>query len=274
MYIILNGNLINTEEGYISPISEGYLYGYGLFETLKVVDGNIFFLEEHLLRMIKGCSELNMEFDYDLKIIKEYCDELIRAIGADCGSIKILYSKNKEEYDLLIYTGDNLYTEERYIKGFEVCFAEGRRNPFEKLTYIKSNNYLGNIIEKRNSIDKGYEEAIFLNIDNKVSEGTYTNIFFVKDDCIFTPSIQCGILSGIMRNKVILLMNDLNLNLDIGEYDKEDIMDADEVFLTNSLMEIMPVSRLEDQKFNLKENHITQLLSKKYFDTHYTFVYI
>ena len=75
-----------------------------------------FFLEEHLERMIKGCVELNMAFDYDLKFIKEYCDKLIIANKVDFGSIKILYSKNKEEYNLAIYTGDNLYIYYRNIK--------------------------------------------------------------------------------------------------------------------------------------------------------------
>lgn len=272
MYVMFNEKLTDSQEGFISATSEGFAYGYGLFETLKVVNGNIFFLEEHLDRMIKGCIELNMPFDYDLKRIKKYCEELVLANNFCSGSIKILYSKNKEKCDLIIYTGDKSYAKERYEKGFEVCFAEGKRNPFEKLVHIKTNNYLGNVIEKQNAKGKGWDEAVFLNVYDKICEGTCTNIFFVKNDFIFTPSIQCGILPGIMRDKIIFLIEELNLNLVVDEFSPSDILNADEVFLTNSLMEIMPVSRLEAKNYNLEEYHMTQILKNKFVDSYYQFL--
>lgn len=272
MYISLNGNLIKESDAFISTNSEGFQYGYGLFETLKVVDGKIFFIEEHLARLKKGCKALNIGLDYDLKLIQKYAYKLIHENNTVFGAIKILYAKNKDGYDLLMTTRKNPYTKERYEKGFKLCFATTKKNPYAKLTYIKSNNYLENILVKAEALKKGYDEGIFLNVHDKISEGTYTNIFFVKNKIIHTPSISCGILEGIMREKIIDLINKWNLTLKIGEFNKEDLLDADEIFLTNSLMELMPVSQLEHKVFPLSNNLMTKRLQEIFHGLYYNLI--
>ncbi|QEK11030.1 4-amino-4-deoxychorismate lyase [Crassaminicella thermophila] len=269
MCISFNGTLIKSKETCISPESEAFLYGYGIFETLKIHCGKIFFIDEHLERLKKGCKELNIKLDYDLKKIQKYCYNLINSNSMVFGALKILYAKNKDQYNLLLFTRENIYTEEKYKKGFHICFADTKKNPYSKLTYIKSNNYLENILEKQKAKENGYDEAIFLNVLNKISEGTYTNIFFIKNNILYTPATECGILPGIMRNKIIDLIYKLNLNLKIGTFNKADLFNADEIFLTNSLMDIMPVSQLENKVFDLSKNYVTKLLQKSFYNLYY-----
>lgn len=269
MYISLNGELINSKKNLISANGEGFNYGYGLFETIKLVDGKLFFIEDHFERFKKGCFQLNINLDYDLETIKDFVNKLVLSNKIFTGSVKMLYAKNINQYDLLITIKENYYTEDKYKKGFKICFAQSRRNPYSKLTYIKSNNYIENILEKDAALKNGYNEAIFLNIDDNISEGTYTNIFFVKDTIVYTPSIPSGILPGIMRDKIIELIKLISLELKVGTYTKKDLLNADEIFLTNSLMEIMPVSKVEDKELNLASNKITKLMRGKFFSFYY-----
>lgn len=272
MYISLNGNLIDSRYGFINLNSEGFQYGYGLFETLKVVHGKIFFIKDHIKRLKRGCEELNIGIDYDLKEIQNYIEKLIQKNNIVFGAIKILYAKNKEKYDLFISSRKNPYTKERYEKGFKLCFAATKKNPHTKLSYVKSNNYLENILEKENALKNGFDEAIFLNINDKISEGSYTNIFFIKNKIIYTPSISCGILPGIMREKIIDLIHKSNLTLEIGEFNKEDLFNSDEIFITNSLMDIMPICQLEHKMFTLSNKHMTKLLQEKFHHLYYNFM--
>ncbi|WZL72894.1 aminotransferase class IV [Clostridiaceae bacterium 35-E11] len=270
MYLSLNGQILQPENACIPYASEGLQYGYGLFETIKIYKGEMLFIKEHLERFQKGCQVLNIPIHYDINLIRKYCNQLISVNNIDFGALKILYTKNKNIYHLCITTRQSPYIKEKYIKGFALCFAASRKNPYASLTYIKSNNYLENILEKQKSAEKNCEEAIFLNTNHQISEGTYTNIFFVKDDTIYTPSVNCGLLPGIMRSKVMDLIQRLRLPLKVGAYDPASLLAADEIFVTNSLMDIMPVSQLEDIRFDLSNNPITQRLRSefsKYYDS-------
>lgn len=273
MYISVNGSLLKEKEICISPMSGGYMYGYGLFETVKVYEGKAIFIEEHIERLIKGCEELKLKINNHLNSIKEYCDEFILANNLKFGAIKVLYAKNTENYDLIISFRKIIYNEEKYHKGFKLCFANTKKNPYSTLVYVKSNNYLENILEKQRAVDNGYDEAIFLNVNNKISEGTLANIFFVKDKVIYTPSVNCGLLPGIMRDKVMGLVNKLQLDLRIGEFERNELLQADEIFITNSLMDIMPVSKLENREFHIAQNEITQLLMNEYKKIYNSFNY-
>lgn len=269
MNLLLNGKLINSMESYLSVNGEGFNYGYGLFETIKLVDSKIFFIEEHFERLKKGCYELNMQLDYDLETLKDFATKLVLSNGILSGSVKMLYVKNNSKYDLIITTKENTYTPDKYEKGFEICFASNRKNQYAKLTYIKSNNYLENLLEKDAAVKNGYNEAIFLNTEDKISEGTYTNIFFVKDNVIHTPSVSCGILPGIMREKIIDLINTFPFQLMIGAFSREALLHADEIFLTNSLMEILPVARVENKTLSLANNKITRALRERFYNYYY-----
>lgn len=269
MYISVNGVLLNQNSPCILPESQGFVYGYGLFETLKIHGGKILFFHEHLERLKSGCETLNIFMKYDENMIKNYCYELIRTNKLSFGAIKILYSKNNKDYDLIISNRDIKYEDELYEKGFYLGFTEIKRNPYTRLTYVKSNNYLENILAREEGIEKGDDEVIFLNVEGKICEGAISNIFFVKNEIIHTPSISCGLLPGIMREKIIELAKKLKLEMKVGQYSKVDLLNADEIFVTNSLMDIMPVSKLGNKTLDLKKNMVTQVLQSEFKRLYY-----
>ena len=146
MYISINGSLLKEKDVCISPMNGGYMYGYGLFETIKVFQGKALFMEEHIQRLISGCGEVKLKIDNHLYRIKEYCEVFILANNIKFGAIKVLYAKNTEDYDLIISWRKIIYTDERYHKGFRICFANTKKNPYSTLVYVKSNNYLENVL--------------------------------------------------------------------------------------------------------------------------------
>ncbi|SHK01801.1 4-amino-4-deoxychorismate lyase [Caminicella sporogenes DSM 14501] len=263
MYVFFDGKIINDEKINISSMSESILYGYGLFETIKVCRGKMYFFDEHINRMKAGCKLIDLDFMLDIKNIKMSCEEIIKANELKFGAIRISYLKNNESYYILITVRNNIYTEDIYDKGFKLCFSNIKRNPYSPIVKVKSNNYIENILARKKAHDRGYNEALFLNVYDKICEGTVSNIFFIKDKEIYTPSLKCGILEGIVRDKVIEIVQNLNIKINFGEYEKDMLYEADEIFLTNSLMDIMPVSEIEGRKINLKNNKITRLLMKE-----------
>ncbi|KNF09204.1 aminotransferase, class IV [Gottschalkia purinilytica] len=264
MYISINGKIVEDKNSSISPMSEGYMFGYGLFETIKVVNSKMCFLEEHIERLKKSCKKIGLEFNFNIKEIENRAYKILEKNKLNIGAIKIVYSKNGEENYLIITTRKSSYTENNYKVGYKICFSDIRRNPDSILPYIKSVNYMENIIAKKIGNEKGYEEVIFLNTKNKIAEGSVSNIFFIKNDILFTPSIECGILPGITRDKVIDIAKELDVKVNIGEFSKDELLNADEVFITNSLMDIMPISNIDNKLFNIEKNIITCKIMNKY----------
>ncbi|SET33688.1 4-amino-4-deoxychorismate lyase [Natronincola peptidivorans] len=266
MYISINGQLIPLKQASINLDSEGFIYGYGLFETIKFQENRIHYFQEHLERMKISLKKINMSLEIEDPVVEQYCQELIKANQLSSGVLRITCVKEKEKTRLIVSTRENHYKKEDSQRGFRITFTDAKRNPYALLTYIKSNNYMENHLVRQQALAQGYQEAVYVNIYDKLCEGSLSNIFFVKGDTIFTPSISCGLLPGIMRQRIIELIKALKLNIEIGEYTKQDLMMAEEVFVTNSLLEIMPVAEIDGKKLDLNANTITQELIKQYGD--------
>lgn len=264
MYISVNGLLIEDYKGCISPMSEAYSFGYGVFETIKVIDRKLLFFEEHMNRMAYACKLLNLKENIEINHLKKYCDELLFANLVESTVLKIFCGKDKENTDTIITTRKNAYQEENYCNGFKLCFAETKRNPYSPLTYIKASSYLENIYEKQRGLSLGFDEVLFLNVHDRIAEGSISNVFYVKDSTLYTPDVDCGILPGILREKIVDIVQALGIPLKVGKFTKNEILKADEIFITNSVLEIMPVSQLEERRLILTKNSTTQLIMKAY----------
>ncbi|ABR48318.1 aminotransferase, class IV [Alkaliphilus metalliredigens QYMF] len=266
MYILMNGQLIGEGEGHLSPSGEALFYGYGLFETLKYHNKKIFFLREHLERLTLGCRKLDLQLKIEEALIEEWAYQLIQANQLPTGTLKITCIKSQDHVDVILSIRKNVYTNKDYEQGFKLCFTEVKRNPYSILTYIKSNNYLENLLVRKEALAQGYHEVVFTNVHGKICEGAISNIFFVREGILYTPAVECGILEGIMRNKILEIARGLDLRVEAGGYTEEDLLKAEEVFITNSLLEIMPVVEIEGKQFNLHKNIVTQTLRKQYED--------
>ena len=169
------------------------------------------------------------------------------------------------ERNTIITTRQIPYKGSDYENGYSLGLSEVRRNAYSNLTYIKSFNYVENIIERGIIIDKGYNEALFLNTDGLLSEGAVSNIFFIKNGIIYTPKIKCGLLPGIVREFVIQNSSAMGFNVEEGEFTYDQLLDAEGVFITNSIMGIMKVSKIDDKVLN-QSTVVSEI--KRYYDTY------
>lgn len=260
-YISCNGK-VTVESSF--PIDPGYLFGYGLFETLKVYNHKIIHFQEHMKRLSNCSPKIGLEYQLKDSQVHEYCKELIAYNKINNGALRITYSKGTQGNNLIVTSRENPYTDEIIEKGFALKTSVSKRNETSRLVSVKSNNYLENLLILNSVKEQGYNEALLYNTKGFLAEGTMSNIFFIKNDRIFTPALKNGILSGIIRDKVNQLAKRLDIPLEEGNYREYDLMSADEIFITNSLMEIMPVRLLDQQEFKMDENSVTNDLIEKY----------
>lgn len=236
--MLINGES-NKDEIYID---NGFHFGEGLFETMLVHNNNILFLKEHIKRLNEGLKIIGIN-----KKIEE--EEVIAALGklkSKDGVLKLVVS---EKNNVFAWRKNN-YTVDMYNRGFKLKISKLKRNKYSTTTYLKSLNYLDNILENKKCKEEGYNEVIFLNTDNEITEGSISNIFFIKNNIIYTPSVDCGLLDGTIRKYILK-----NYTVLQGKFSKKELMEADEVFLTNSVMGIMRVSEIESNIF--KEKRVT-----------------
>jgi 4-amino-4-deoxychorismate lyase len=234
-------------EGKIN-LDSGYFFGRGVFETILIKDKPIF-LEEHISRLNEGIKILNI----GEKVIQEDILNVINKNDIKYCGLKIVVT----EKNIVLEKRDIHYKYDDYLKGFSLKLSNLNRNSKSKLSYIKSINYLENILEREEALKNGYNEVLFLNENGYLSEGSMSNIFIIRDKEIYTPSIKCGLLPGIVRNFLVKEYRIIEKELTI-----EDAMMADEIFITNSLLGIMGISRFENRV--LTENKITIMLRKEY----------
>lgn len=238
--IIFNEDKINLDSG--------YFFGRGVFETILVKDKPIF-LKEHISRLNEGIKILNLGD----KVIEEDILNIINKHNIKYCGLKIVVT----EKNIVLEKRDIPYKSDDYLKGFSLKLSNINRNSKSKLSYIKSINYLENILEREEALNNGYNEVLFLNEKGFLSEGSMSNIFIVIDKEIYTPSIKCGLLPGIVRNFLIKEYKIIEKELTL-----EDIMMADEIFITNSLLGIMRISKFGNRI--LTENKITIMLREEY----------
>lgn len=249
MYLSVQGEIIEETAFHISPFCDAVMYGAGIFETLKFEADAFYFVEEHLLRLRKSALDLGMDLPYTDEQIIGYLHCLIEKQQIRSGVAKINLMCECKGTILIITTRENHYTQEQYRSGFRLKVSDFRRNENSKLVGIKSDNYFENILEFRQAKQEGWDEVLFLNTKDRLTECSMSNIFFFRRGILYTPSEECGILNGIVRSKVLNLSKEIGIKVRTGEYAMNDLIDADEVFLTNSVMEIMPVVQIDKKIF-------------------------
>ncbi|MDD6176937.1 MAG: aminotransferase class IV [Succinivibrionaceae bacterium] len=254
MFIIndLETNNLNPLEGEIFKIIlNSGSHGLGVFETIKLVPtitsggANLSltaeYLDEHLLRMENSLKATNLyPNDWDKEKVKFETLNFIKRIPQVPCALKItLYFENQENTVLYFSHENRVYTKEMLEKGFHLTLGKLIRNPSLLNVNHKTLATLDNILELRRVRKLGFNEAVLLNSDGFVAEGTISNIFIKKDGVIYTPPLSAGILPGIMRAQIIKKKKEQGKKVIEKLFTFNELKDADEIFLTNSLMGIM-----------------------------------
>ncbi|MEL7566936.1 MAG: aminotransferase class IV [Dehalobacterium sp.] len=262
MNIWINGEILSEPKAVINVQEESVRYGYGLFETIRIYHGNPFLLSRHLERMHQSTEILGFTPIYPANVITFAAKKLIHINRVSDGVLRILSTPDH----IWITTSPQItYEEKIYEKGIHAMIANTRRNETSPLVRLKTLNYLENILAKREASSLNFGEAVFLNTKGYIAEGSVSNIFLIKNYRLITPDLTQGILPGITRKIVLELAHKNHILTKERAITQEELFDADESFLTNSLMEIMPLVKVDSiQIRNGSPGAVTQLLHQQY----------
>ncbi len=258
-YIFLNGKIISDTEGFISLRDRGFLYGDGIFETLRSYNGTPFKLAEHLERLYSSARKLKIPFEYTIKELSKNVKELLEINNILDAYIRITLSRgignnglginDNLESTLLIQSKPFMsYEKELYKKGMSLNVSKARRSTSCPISRHKTTNLLTSILLKEEAKGKSAQEAIILNTDGYVAECIVSNIFIVDSGRVMTPSLDTNILPGITRKTVLDICRNNKIPASEDRFKIETLIKAEEVFITNSLMEVMPIAKVEGNK--------------------------
>ena len=241
----INGDWVLDSKATISFNDLGFLYGDGLFETMRFDNANIFSFDKHFLRLEKGLHELSLQTPYDKKTVYRLLNEIIQKNNLNSGILRLMITRgtqNKKINNMI----PNLYISIKPFysiptKPVKIIFYSENQFPLIRFNpAIKSMNYLGNMLAKKRCDEDGAYEPAFYNSKNIITECALRNIFFLKKNELFTPSLDLGILSGVMRETILSIAQSLNLKYHELHINYNKIDDYDEAFITSTGIGLLP----------------------------------
>jgi branched-chain amino acid aminotransferase len=275
--INLNGEI--HQDAHISVFDHGFLFGDSVYEVISTHHGHLCFVNEHLRRLRSSAHAISLEIPLtDEQLVREI-HNTVKAAGNPDSYIRIIVTRGVGEMDIdpitctepnvLIFVKSILqYPEENYKNGINVALVSVKRNPKEALNPgIKTGNYLNNILAKVEARKAGAADALMLNPTGQLAECTTSNFFFVRDQRLMTPSVNCGILSGITREVVLRLARENGVLVEEGEWPPDVLQNAEEAFITGTVKMVMPVTSLDGRPVGSgKPGPITKMMMRLYQD--------
>jgi len=256
-WIFLNGSYVNKEEAVISVYDHGFLYGDGVFEGIRSYGGNIFRLNEHLVRLYESAKSIMIDIPYTQEEMTQILVETLRRNNLKDGYIRLVVSRGVGDLGLdpancrkpsviVIAEPLRIFPKELYDSGIEIATVATRRNRSDVLNpMIKSLNYLNNILVKIEANLAGVQEALMLNDQGYVAEGSADNIFVVKGNKLLTPPGYIGALVGVTRNTIIEIAREKGYEVEEAMFTRHEVYTADEVFLTGTAAEVIAVVKVD-----------------------------
>ena len=257
MKIYLDGKLVDKKDAKVSVFDHGLLYGDGVFEGIRSYNCSVFKLKEHIDRLYKSAQAILLKIPIKKEAMIEAIITTLKANKLRDAYIRVVVTRGEGDLGLdprkckmpsifIITDKIVLYPKELYQKGLSIVTVPTPRNIPEALNpQIKSLNYLNNILAKIEAINFNAEEALMLNKDGLVAECTGDNVFMIKDRTLITPPTAMGVLAGITRQSALDLSPKLRLKTSEELITRYDLFNADEVFLTGTAAEIIPVVSID-----------------------------
>ena len=292
MIIYQNGQYLDSQAAVVSVNDHGFLYGVGFFETFRTFQGVPFLLQNHLERLHHSLEAAEINLKLNSSQIKQICTQLLLRNQLTDAYFRISVSAGNEGVGLpqQSYNQAQLTIHLKSLAGNinqwlpteankSIIVLQTPRNSSEFGVRKKSFHYMNNIIAKREvqKLPAAYQEAegILLTADGFVAEGIVSNVFFVSQNRIYTPALSTGILPGITREMAIQISREIGLDVEQGFYRAHQLYTADEIFITNSVQGVVPVSQVFtnrssaseirlDQKNQLVMGPVTTMMSQKY----------
>ena len=249
---LVNGQFLSVGSPALAALDRGLLYGDGLFETIRAYDGVPFLFEAHVERLNRSAAELRICDGLDLAALRRDVDALLEQNGLRDAYVRITLTRGLHTGSLVLAESEgatvcvvvrplHLPPPERYDPGSRCVVASWRRSAESPILRHKTLNYLENLAARTEAVEREADDAIFLNTRGEVAEATSSNVFLVLGDKLVTPHLGANILPGVTRAKVIALARGMGMEVQEREVWPYEFRGAEEVFLTNSVAEILPV---------------------------------
>lgn len=253
----IDGEIFDLKDAKISVLDHCFLYGDGIFEGIRLINGKLLLHKEHMQRLYNSASIVRIPMIPKEQYGKQLF-EAVKASGLKSGYIRVVVTRGIGDLGInparcsnprlvIIAATLKLYPEELYEKGLKLIIARTRKIPYASFDCrVKSCNYLNNIMATWEIADRKSDEAIMTDENGIASEATVDNIFGIKGSRLFTPSLDTNCLEGVTRNKIIEIAKGQNMQVVEGRFTSRDFMLADEVFLTGTAAGIIPVTKIEE----------------------------
>jgi branched-chain amino acid aminotransferase len=262
-YVYLNGEFVKSDAAMISVFDQGFLYGDGIFESFRSIGDQLYQFPQHYQRLLQSAEALCYPVAFTQKELEAILLELQQRnrlneayyrITITRGKGQIGFQRSMENDLTCLVVGKEFqgFDSSCYNQGIQLRVAQTRRNAPEAINpKIKSTSNLNSLLGKLEAKESGAFEVIMLNNKEHICEGASSNIFWTKGQWVFTPDASTGLLEGVTRSTIIRLCEEkLNLRVISGEFKLQDLKFSDEVFITSTSLEVMPVVKIDDFTIN------------------------
>tara|TARA_R110000868_G_C10952584_1_gene767925 strand:- start:188 stop:1084 length:897 start_codon:yes stop_codon:yes gene_type:complete len=255
----INGQILSPEQANVSVFDRGFLYGDSIYEVTMTLDNVPFMVEDHMDRLEKSANKIGLPLPFPRGEIVKQLISTVKSLGVKKSYVRIVCTRGageitldptKEQTGNFILICKELHPnpEQWYSKGVWMVIADVvKKHQRATDPSVKSGNYLNNVMAMAEAKQAGAFDAIMLNHQGMVSEGTTSNIWMVKDGKFITPPLDAGLLGGITRKSLLDLGQNQGLKMSEANFSPEQMKAADEVFLTSTTKEIVPIVKIDDQ---------------------------
>lgn len=280
-WVAINGELKTAEEARVSVFDSGFTQGIGLFETMRAYNGRVFRIGRHLDRLVNSARELGWATLPDHDEMREAITSVLGAceqaearvrLTVTTGSLRAGVDSDEAPQLTIVASATDAnrggYDPRMYKKGAIAAVSRYRQNAFDPTTGHKTTSYFARMASLREAVARGAIESLWFTLDQELAEGAISNVFLVKGDVLHTPPLDTPILPGITRATILELAPILEIETSEAPLTIEDILNADELFVTNSMMEILPIVQVEKEKIGEgKPGDITTQMHAAYQST-------
>ena len=281
-FIWFDGKIVHSNEANVHVLTHTLHYGLGVFEGVRAYETpegtKIFRLNDHTERLFSSAHAVDLEIPYSIDEINKAQVEIVKInklkaayIRPMCfygsGSLGLRADDLKVHTIVAAWEWPSYMAPEVFEKGIKVKISSYKRERGNLVSRSKVNgNYVKSMMALKEALKEGYDEALLLDTENYISEGSGENLFAVKNDELFTPSLDAS-LDGITRKAIISLAEELGMRVNVKDLSESDITSSDELFFTGTAAEVVPITQVNNLKIGSgKRGKVTEVLQKNYFD--------
>jgi len=266
--VFLNDKLVDAERACVPASDSGLLYGSGLFETMRSQNGRVFRLQDHLERLFRSGAALSINHEFDAKFLSDAIGSVLKANELTEARLRLTLTNGpvgqspEQPRPTLLIAATQLqhYPPEFYRSGVIVVLCPYRQNPTDPIASHKTTNYYSRLLALTLARQQGASEALWFTTDSRLAEGCVSNVFLVKDSKLLTPPLETPVLPGIARKTICEIAAEQSIEVVEKDLYIADVLEANEIFLTNVIMEVLPVVGVE--KHNVGDAQVGPLTSK------------